>query len=96
YYLQSLQPEQVFSTVVGIKDENGEWRNEEVEINEEFQIRSNAAIKKYMDAEPIISPDSPATLVVHEKGEYNGNPTSKVVMRFAALEEDADDVNLDF
>lgn len=96
YYLQSEAPTVPFDAEIGIKDEDGNWHNEVVTINGRFQIRSNSAIKKYMDAEPIVAADSPATLVVHEKGEYNGNPTSKVVMRFAALASDADDLDLNF
>ncbi|MDX1370989.1 MAG: hypothetical protein R3321_00875 [Nitrososphaeraceae archaeon] len=96
YYLQAAAPNEPFSASVGIKDENGEWSNNEVEINDLFQIRSNSSIKRYMDANPIINSDSPATLVVHEKGEFNGHATAKVVMKFNALAEDDEAIDLNF
>jgi hypothetical protein len=94
YYLQAqvLEP---FTAPVRTQVD-GEWVDVEMEISDWCIVRPNNALKKTLAAEPIISPDTPATLRVIEHGEYNGFPTAKCQLRVAAFAEDPDSFTLDF
>ena len=96
YMIQAVV-EEPFVATTRVKDEvTEEWGDAEVEISGFCIIKPNNALKKLLAAEPIISEESPATLVVIEHGEYNGFKTAKVALKCTAYTENADAFALDF
>ncbi len=96
YMIQAVV-EEPFVATTRVKDEvTEEWGDAEVEISGFCIIKPNNALKKLLAAEPIISEESPATLVVIEHGEYNGFKTAKVALKCTAYTESADAFALDF
>ena len=94
YFLQAQVTEPFTAPVRTEVD--GEWTDVETEITDWCIVRPNNALKKTLAAEPLIAPDSPATLRVIEHGEYNGFPTAKCILKVAAFAEDPDSFALDF
>jgi hypothetical protein len=75
---------------------DGEWTDVETEISDWAIVRPNAAMKKTLAADPVITPNAPATLRVLEHSEYNGYPTAKVQLKCQAFAEDPESFTLDF
>jgi len=94
YFLQAQVTEPFTAPVRTEVD--GEWTDVETEITDWCIVRPNNALKKTLAAEPLIAPDSPATLRVISHDEYNGFPTAKVLLKCAAFAEDPDSFALDF
>ena len=96
YMLQAVV-EEPFVATTRVKDEiTEEWGDAEVEVSGFAIVKPNTALKKLLAAEPIISEESPATLMVLDHGEWNGYKTAKVALRCSAFSEDAEAFNLDF
>lgn len=94
YYIQVQVPEP-FSAPVRTQVD-GEWIDMETEISDWAVVRPNASLKKVLAAEPLISPDAPATLKVLEHYTYNNNPAVKVMLKCANFVESAESFSLDF
>jgi hypothetical protein len=94
YFLQAQVTEPFTAPVRTEVD--GEWMDVETEVVDWCIVRPNNALKKTLAADPLIAPDSPATLRVIEHGEYNGFPTAKCILKVAAFAEDPDSFDLDF
>lgn len=94
YFLQ-VQVSEPFSAPVRTQVD-GEWVDQETEISDWVIVRPNAALKKVLAAEPLISPDSPATLRVIEHFTYNNNPAVKVALKCANFVENPESFALDF
>lgn len=75
---------------------DGEWIDQETEISDWAIVRPNAAMKKILAAEPVITPDAPATLKVLEHYTYNNNPAVKVALKCPNFTESPDAFALDF
>ena len=96
YMLQAVV-EEPFVATTRVKDElTEEWGDAEVEVSGFAIIKANTALKKLLAADPIISEDDPATLVVIDHGEWNGFKTAKVALRCSAFSEDAEAFDLNF
>lgn len=94
YFLQ-VQITEPFSAPVRTQVD-GEWVEQETEISDWAIVRPNASMKKILAAEPLISPDSPATLKVIEHFTYNGNDAVKVSLKCPQFVENPESFNLDF
>lgn len=94
YYMQVQVPEP-FSAPVRVQVE-GEWVEQETEISDWAIVRPNAALKKILAAEPLISPDSPAVLKVIEHFTYNGNDAVKATLKCPNFVDNPDSFDLDF
>jgi hypothetical protein len=94
YYLQ-VRVKEPFVAMVSNKV-GEEWVQEEREIRDWAIVRPNTALKKLLAAEPVITPEDPATLMVLEHFEYNGNPAAKVALRCEAFSNSPDSFNIDF
>jgi hypothetical protein len=94
YFLQAQVTEPFTAPVRTEVD--GEWMDVETEVVDWCIVRPNNALKKTLAADPLIAPDSPATLRVIEHGEYNGFPTAKCILKVTAFAEDPDSFDLDF
>ena len=96
YFLQVevLEP---FVAPTGVKDqESGEWADQEVEVSDYVVIKPNAALKKILAAQPVITPEATARLTVFEHSEYNGHPTAKVRLEVSSFEEKEGTIALSF
>lgn len=76
--------------------DTGEWEDVETEIVGQAIIKPNNALKKIFNAEPVITPQQPATLRVLEHGEYNGYATAKCKLTCDSFAQTADTFNIDF
>lgn len=94
YFLQVQIPDP-FSAPVRTQVD-GEWVEQETEVSDWAIVRPNASLKKTLAADPIITPDSPATLKVIEHFEYNGNDAVKVSLKCASFVDNPDSFDLDF
>jgi hypothetical protein len=94
YYLQVKVPDSFVAPVRTQVD--GEWIDQDTEISDWCIVRPNNTLKKTLAAEPVINPDSPATLRIIEHGTYNGFPTAKVALKCTAFAEDPESFALDF
>lgn len=94
YFLQVQVTEPFVAPVRAQVD--GEWVDQETEITDWAIVRPNAAMKKILSAEPVITPDSPAILKVLEHYVYNNNPAVKVALKCPNFVESADAFALDF
>lgn len=94
YYLQVQVPEP-FSAPVR-QQVDGEWTDVETEISDWCVVKPNSALKKTLAAEPVITPDAPATLKVTEHGSFNGFDTAKCFLKCETFTEDAESFALDF
>lgn len=94
YYLQ-VQITEPFSAPVRTQVD-GEWVEQETEISDWAIVRPNATMKKILAADPLISPDSPATLKVLEHFTYNGNEAVKVSLKCPVFVDNPDAFDLDF
>lgn len=94
YFLQ-VQVSEPFVAPVRVQVD-GEWVEQETEISDWAIVRPNSSLKKVLAAEPLISPESPATLKVLEHYTYNNNPAVKVVLKCSNFVESADSFDLDF
>lgn len=94
YFLQVQVPEPFCAPVRTQVD--GEWLDVETEVSDWAIVKPNNALKKTLAAEPLITPESPATLRVLELGEYNGFATAKCMLKCAAFAEDPESFALDF
>jgi hypothetical protein len=97
YLMQVVGIEEPFvGTVRQQNVDTGEWEDAEVEIVGQCIAKPNNALKKVLSAEPVITPQQPATLRVLELGEYNGYPTAKCKLTCESFAQSADTFNLDF
>jgi hypothetical protein len=94
YFLQVQVPEPFVAPVRSQVD--GEWVDVETEVSDWCIVKPNNALKKTLAAEPVITPDKPATLKVLEHGTYNGFETAKCQLKCEAFAEDAEAFALDF
>lgn len=94
YYLQ-IQVTEPFVAPVRTQVD-GEWIDQETEISDWAIVRPNAAMKKILAADPVITPDAPATLKVLEHYTYNNNPAVKVALKCPNFTESPDSLVLDF
>jgi hypothetical protein len=97
YLVQVVGIEEPFVASTRQQDPNtGEWGDVETEIVGSCIIKPNAALKKIFAADPVITPQQPATLNVLELGEYNGYPTAKCKLVCNSFAQTADTFNIDF
>ena len=94
YFLQAQVTEPFTAPVRQQVD--GEWVDVETEVSDWCIVKPNNSLKKTLAAEPLISPDSPATLRVLEHGQFNGFDTAKVSLKCVAFSEDPDSFSLAF
>lgn len=94
-YFMQVRVEEPFVAPVRTQVE-GEWVSEEREISDWAIVEPNNSLKKTLAADPVITPETPATLVVSELGEYNGFPTAKCFLRCHAFAEDPESFSLQF
>lgn len=76
--------------------EDGEMVTKEVEISDWAIVRPNTAMKKILAAEPVITPENPATLRVLEHFEYNDKPAAKVALMCPNFLQSPESFDLDF
>lgn len=97
YMLQVVGIEEPFvGTTRQQNTDTGEWEDAEVEIVGQCIVKPNNALKKVLAAEPVITPQEPATLRVLEHSEYNGYPTAKCKLVCSSFAKTADSFDLDF
>lgn len=94
YYMQVRIDEPFVAEVRQQVD--GEWCDVEAEVRDWAIVKPNTSLKKTLSAEPVITPESPATLIVSEHGVYNGFPTAKAYLRCTAFAEDPESFDLEF
>ena len=94
YFLQA-QVTEPFTALVR-QQVDGEWVDVETEVSDWCIVKPNNALKKTLAAEPVISPETPATLRVIEHGTFNGFDTAKVALKCASFAEDPDSFSLAF
>jgi hypothetical protein len=94
YYLQAIVNEPFTAPTRAQVD--GEWVDTEVEVSDFVVVKPNTALKKVLAADPEITPDKPAYLIVKEHGEWNGFPTAKCVLKCTAFVKDDDSFDIDF
>ena len=94
YYLQAQVTEPFVAPTRQQVD--GEWVDVETEVSDWVVVKPNTALKKTLAAEPVITPDQPATLKITEHGTFNGFDTAKCSLRCQAFSQDADSFDLDF
>lgn len=88
YFLQVIVDEP-FVALSRVKDEaTEEWADAEVEVSGFAIVKPNTQLKKLLAADPIITEETPATLVVSDHGEWNGFKTAKVSLKCSAFVED--------
>ena len=97
YLLQVVGIEEPFVGTARQQDPNtGEWGDAEVEVVGQCIVKPNGAMKKTLAAEPIITPQTPATLHVLEHFQYNGYDCAKVKLQCESFAAAADAFSLDF
>ena len=97
YLMQVVGIEEPFVGTARQQDPNtGEWGDAEVEIVGQCIVKPNNALKKTLSAEPVITPQQPATLHVLEHGEYNGYATARCKMVCDTFVSSSDTFDLDF
>lgn len=96
-YMLQVIVEEPFVGTTRVKDEaTEEWGDAEVEVSGFAIVKPNTALKKLLAADPIITPETPATLTVSDHGEWNGFKTAKVSLKCTAFVEDDGAFALDF
>ena len=97
YMMQVVGIEEPFVGVTRKLDEaTGEWGDVEVEIVGQCIVKPNNALKKVLSADPIITPQEPATLLVLSHGEYNGYATAQCKLICGSFTQTSDSFDLDF
>jgi len=97
YLMQVVGIDEPFVGVTRRLDEaTGEWGDAEVEIVGQCIVKPNNALKKTLSADPVITPQQPATLHVLEHGEYNGYATARCKLVCDSFAKTADSFDLDF
>jgi hypothetical protein len=76
--------------------EDGEMVTKEVEISDWAIVKPNTAMKKILAAEPLITPDNPATLKVLEHYVFNDKPAAKVALMCPNFTQNPESFDLDF
>ena len=94
YYLQVRIPEPFVANVRTQVD--GEWVDVETEISDWAVVKPNNGLKKVMAAEPVITPETPATLKVTEHFLFNNFECAKATLKCQTFAEDVDAFKLDF
>lgn len=94
YFLQ-VQVTEPFVAPVRVQVD-GEWVDEETEISDWAIVRPNSSLKRVLAADPLISPESPATLKVLEHYTYNNNPAVKVSLKCSNFVESPESFDLNF
>ncbi len=94
YFLQAKVSEP-FVAPVRVQVE-GVWDDQETEVSDWVIVKPNSAMKKILAAEPLITPDAPATLKVLEHFEYNGNAAAKVTLKCPNFVQNPESFDLDF
>lgn len=94
YYLQAIVTEPF--TAPTRQQVDGEWVDVDVEVSDFCVIKPNNALKKILAAEPEITPDKPAFLVVKEHGEWNGFQTAKCTLKCSSFVKDDESFDIDF
>ena len=97
YLMQVVGIEEPFVGTARQQDPNtGEWGDAEVEIVGQCICKPNNALKKVLSAEPVITPQQPATLHVLEHGTYNGYDTARCRLVCDTFVSSTDTFDLDF
>jgi hypothetical protein len=97
YLMQVVGIEEPFVGTARQQDPNtGEWGDVEVEIVGQCIVKPNNALKKVLSADPVITPQQPATLHVLEHGEYNGYATARCKLVCDSFVKSSDTFDLDF
>ena len=94
YFLQAKVSEPFVAPVRTQVD--GVWIDQETEISDWVIVKPNGAMKKILAAEPLITAAAPATLIVNEHYEYNGNPAAKVTLKCPNFVQNPESFDLDF
>lgn len=94
YYLQ-VQILEPFSAPVRT-EVDGSWVDQEREIRDWAIVRPNSPMRKILAAEPVITPEFPATMAVVKHFDYNGKPAADVKLKISTFVEDPDSFALDF
>ena len=94
YYLQAVVTEPF--TAPTRQQVDGEWVDVEVEVTDFCVVKPNNAMKKTLAAEPEITAEKPAFLVVQSHSEWNGFPTAKAILKCSSFVSDDDSFDLDF
>jgi hypothetical protein len=94
YYLQAVVTEPF--TAPTRQQVDGEWVDVEVEVTDFCVVKPNNAMKKTLAADPEITAEKPAFLVVKEHGEWNGFATAKCVLKCSSFVHDNDSFDIDF
>jgi hypothetical protein len=94
YYMQAVVTEPF--TAPTRTQVDGEWVDTEVEVSDFVVVKPNNALKKVLAADPEVTPDKPAYLIVKEHGEWNGFATAKCVLKCSAFVKDDDSFDIDF
>ena len=76
--------------------EDGEMVTKEVESSDWAIVKPNTAMKKILAAEPLITPENPATLKVLEHYEFNDKPAAKVALMCPNFTQSPESFELDF
>lgn len=85
-----------FKANVSFKNDDGEWENEIKTIEGKFILKANSSTNKKLISDPVITPETPATLTVIGEGEYNGNKYVKTELEVQAYTVDDEILSLNF
>ena len=96
YMIQTVIEEPFVATSRAKDPTTEEWGDVEVEVSGFAVVKPNNALKKLLAADPIITEESPAKLIVLEHGEFNGFKTVKVALKCTAFAQDSESMELDF
>ena len=94
YYMQAIVTEPF--TAPTRTQVDGEWVDTEVEVSDFVVVKPNNQLKKVLAADPEVSTDKPAYLIVKEHGEWNGFATAKCVLKCSAFVKDDESFDIDF
>jgi hypothetical protein len=97
YLMQVVGIEEPFVGTCRQQDPNtGEWGDAEVEVVGQCIVKPNAALKKTLAADPVITPQQPATLHILEHFQYNGYDCAKAKLICDSFSKSSDAFDLDF
>lgn len=91
-----IPAEKSFVTSVSFQDDDSNWQREDREIVGKVVLKANSKLNKLLLSDPVVSEENPATLVILEKGEFNGYPVSKVDLLCDEYTSDAELFDISF
>jgi hypothetical protein len=91
-----ISPESSFVTSVSFQDDGGNWQREEREIVGKVVLKANSKLNKLLLSDPIVSEENPATLVILEKGTFNGYDTARLELLCNEYTSDAELFDISF